>query len=1095
MSFTTITLTGTYVNPDATPGVGTVSLQLTDTMRNAGQIIDRGVQTVSLVSGAFSIALAANDDAGTLPVGVAYQVVESVSGESKSYNIILPSASLAGTVDLSVLVPTTTVPNLSYIVSPPATTGQILQWSGTAWVAASAGSGNATSLQSRALSATAPTTGQVIAWNGTSWAPAAAGGGSFSALTGDATSTGTGGATSVVKVQNVALTAAQATLVSQLNNGIVRTTATTVAPGEETIWTGAGSSILLLPGNTTQNSTINTILNLSGGTLSITATVGTTINYSGTVGGIANIPNNGCFSFVLVGTVWYVTASNVLAGDATGQGGAVVVGQLNGTSLAALGTGLVKNTTGTGVPSIAVAGTDFVAPGGALGTPSSATLTNATGLPESGVVNLTTDLAAKAPIASPTFTGAVTASGTLIATGNATLNGDLTLPTATYVGATNSLTGGGIRSGIGISIANSFTQTSGIVSTTIGAGQTTITLSSVPGTITLTSTTGIPASGGKLYATSSTGKAIINFTGVSGSTITGCTLDASSPTSGAATVSANAGAEIYTTDPFTGTAVLVANARVINYTTSTFGVAPYSVALVPNPASAIFLAPAVSPRAVIQIEEWVQFTATSGGVSGLLGLGPAFQTNSTYSNVSGAAINLASPEGFVNAPNVVANAAACLYPAPSNNFNQPGQGQGWDIGFWDGVNHYINGAGTLGGVQTVSFVSTSFMIGATGPLRLGFYAADSTNSFSGKYTTFVGFLAGRFPGINNPDTNGNLLVLPYSADTNSVGIMNASSTVFPTQGVQTTTSTVVANVTAVSAATWTLASVTGISTAGGTIYAQTTTGLATFNFTGVSGSTITGVTYVSGTGAIASGNLIYVNHIAVAAGFTFSATQVKTTHLTLASSANVTSATGSAVLPTPSLSVGWGQWLIITNGNVPGGNAITFANGTTPNLSLGASFRVLQPGGSLSLMFDHSAAKWCETGFSSGSGNGNYGYVSAAANTALIASTATTILTTPTLLPGVYQVNFTLTARGVAGPIEGWVAAGTATVVMLQRPAAAAESTVSDNQSCSGTGLIQVTAAGTLTLQAESTVATTVRQTIAISANGNATGLNYNQIA
>jgi hypothetical protein len=395
MSFTTITLTGTYVNPDATPGVGTVSLQLTDTMRNAGQIIDRGVQTVSLVSGAFSIALAANDDAGTLPVGVAYQVVESVSGESKSYNIILPSASLAGTVDLSVLVPTTTVPNLSYIVSPPATTGQILQWSGTAWVAASAGSGNATSLQSRALSATAPTTGQVIAWNGTSWAPAAAGGGSFSALTGDATSTGTGGATSVVKVQNVALTAAQATLVSQLNNGIVRTTATTVAPGEETIWTGAGSSILLLPGNTTQNSTINTILNLSGGTLSITATVGTTINYSGTVGGIANIPNNGCFSFVLVGTVWYVTASNVLAGDATGQGGAVVVGQLNGTSLAALGTGLVKNTTGTGVPSIAVAGTDFVAPGGALGTPSSATLTNATGLPESGVVNLTTDLAAR----------------------------------------------------------------------------------------------------------------------------------------------------------------------------------------------------------------------------------------------------------------------------------------------------------------------------------------------------------------------------------------------------------------------------------------------------------------------------------------------------------------------------------------------------------------------------------------------------------------------------------------------------------------------------------------------------------------------------
>ena len=42
-------------------------------------------------------------------------------------------------------------------------------------------------------------------------------------------------------------------------------------------------------------------------------------------------------------------------------------------------TGLVKAT--SGVASAATAGTDYVAPGGALGTPSSGTLTNATGLP------------------------------------------------------------------------------------------------------------------------------------------------------------------------------------------------------------------------------------------------------------------------------------------------------------------------------------------------------------------------------------------------------------------------------------------------------------------------------------------------------------------------------------------------------------------------------------------------------------------------------------------------------------------------------------------------------------------------------------------
>lgn len=51
-------------------------------------------------------------------------------------------------------------------------------------------------------------------------------------------------------------------------------------------------------------------------------------------------------------------------GDATGSGALTVVG-LNGTALSGLATGLLKNTTTTGVPSIAVAGTDYVTPTGA----------------------------------------------------------------------------------------------------------------------------------------------------------------------------------------------------------------------------------------------------------------------------------------------------------------------------------------------------------------------------------------------------------------------------------------------------------------------------------------------------------------------------------------------------------------------------------------------------------------------------------------------------------------------------------------------------------------------------------------------------------
>lgn len=55
-------------------------------------------------------------------------------------------------------------------------------------------------------------------------------------------------------------------------------------------------------------------------------------------------------------------------------------------------TGLVKAT--SGVASAATAGTDYVAPGGALGTPSSGTLTNATGLPVStGISGLGTGVA------------------------------------------------------------------------------------------------------------------------------------------------------------------------------------------------------------------------------------------------------------------------------------------------------------------------------------------------------------------------------------------------------------------------------------------------------------------------------------------------------------------------------------------------------------------------------------------------------------------------------------------------------------------------------------------------------------------------------
>ena len=52
-----------------------------------------------------------------------------------------------------------------------------------------------------------------------------------------------------------------------------------------------------------------------------------------------------------------------LTGDVTTSGAAATVVKINGTSLAGLATGLLKNTTGTGVPVIATAGTDYPATG------------------------------------------------------------------------------------------------------------------------------------------------------------------------------------------------------------------------------------------------------------------------------------------------------------------------------------------------------------------------------------------------------------------------------------------------------------------------------------------------------------------------------------------------------------------------------------------------------------------------------------------------------------------------------------------------------------------------------------------------------------
>ncbi|MDB5275619.1 MAG: tail fiber protein [Ferruginibacter sp.] len=134
--------------------------------------------------------------------------------------------------------------------------------------------------------------------------------------------------------------------------------------------------------------------------------------------------NGTTISAAVAGTDYVIPSGNItgsagsftgsLAGDVTGIQSATIVKKINGTSLAGLGTGILKNTTGTGVPSIAVAA-DFP-------TLNQNTTGTAAGLSvnidESQVNNLITDLAAKAPLASPALTGVPVAP--TAATGNNT---------------------------------------------------------------------------------------------------------------------------------------------------------------------------------------------------------------------------------------------------------------------------------------------------------------------------------------------------------------------------------------------------------------------------------------------------------------------------------------------------------------------------------------------------------------------------------------------------------------------------------------------------------------------------------------------------
>jgi uncharacterized protein (TIGR02145 family) len=95
-----------------------------------------------------------------------------------------------------------------------------------------------------------------------------------------------------------------------------------------------------------------------------------------------------------IATTAFVISTNAinanLTGDVTSEGNATTVKSINGVSLSGLASGLLKNTTTTGVPSIAIPGTDYLTPTGNAATATRlATARNINGVAFDGTANVT----------------------------------------------------------------------------------------------------------------------------------------------------------------------------------------------------------------------------------------------------------------------------------------------------------------------------------------------------------------------------------------------------------------------------------------------------------------------------------------------------------------------------------------------------------------------------------------------------------------------------------------------------------------------------------------------------------------------------------
>lgn len=218
--------------------------------------------------------------------------------------------------------------------------------------------------------------------------------------------------------------------------GTVTTVSVTTANGVSgSVATATTTPAISLTLGAITPTTVNSVT-LSGSSTPTLAVTGTTSVSGANTGDQTNISGNAAT----------VTTNANLTGDVTSVGNATTVVKINGTTMSSLGTGILKNTTATGVPSIAVAG-DFPTLNQSTSGNAATVTTNA---------NLTGDVTSSgnattltnAPVIAKVLTGYTSGAGTVASTdsilqaiqklnGNDATNANLTGPITSSGNATS----------------------------------------------------------------------------------------------------------------------------------------------------------------------------------------------------------------------------------------------------------------------------------------------------------------------------------------------------------------------------------------------------------------------------------------------------------------------------------------------------------------------------------------------------------------------------------------------------------------------------------------------------------------------------------